>query len=139
MKMIIDYSKFQRELVNLSWAESSNELLLNILRDSEVLEGDRNMEEKVSIFPSEINLDAIKHMRTEKKPPLGVIPKKIWEEKIKIERYRDVYHACIRYRDAKLPIPIEWIIELQDIVVEILSSHDIRDPYSLMFKSVFEK
>src|SRR3989337_2030818 len=97
MKMIIDYSKFQRELVNLSWAESSNELLLNILRDSEVLEGDRNMEEKVSIFPSEIN------------------------------------------RDAKLPIPIEWIIELQDIVVEILSSHDIRDPYSLMFKSVFEK
>ena len=39
------------------------------------------------------------------KPPLGLIPKKIWEQKVKAERMAEVRGAIQRYLDAGFEIP----------------------------------
>ncbi len=39
-----------------------------------------------------------------KKPPLGIIPKKIHDEK----RFKELCAAIKRYQVANLPIPAEW-------------------------------
>lgn len=49
------------------------------------------------------------------KPPLGVMPKKIWE----LQRISDLKDAIDRYANAQINIPIEWIEEYNDLV----SSH----------------
>lgn len=45
-----------------------------------------------------------------KKPPLGLMPKKIWE-KIRIN---ELLAAMRRYSEVNKPIPIEWISELEE-------------------------
>jgi hypothetical protein len=50
------------------------------------------------------------------KPPLGLIPKRIHDKNVKIERYNDVCSAIARYYHARLKINIEWIEEYNDLV-----------------------
>lgn len=46
-----------------------------------------------------------------KEPPIGIMPRAIWEDK----RKRDIVNAMKRYADEGVPIPLEWIDELNDI------------------------
>ena len=50
------------------------------------------------------------------KPPLGLIPKKFHDERVKVERFNEVCGAIARYYDAGLKINIEWIEEYNDLV-----------------------
>ena len=46
------------------------------------------------------------------KPPLGLTPKKIWQE----ERLEQVSAAVQRYYEAGLEIPLDWIVEYNELV-----------------------
>lgn len=43
-----------------------------------------------------------------KKPPLGLEPRRFWEMKIINERLNDIGCAIERYSDSGLEIPVEW-------------------------------
>ena len=45
------------------------------------------------------------------KPPIGLMPKEIWETK----RINDIFDAMERYSKANQPIPIAWIFELKQL------------------------
>lgn len=51
-------------------------------------------------------------MENIKKPPIGLKPKYIWE----CERKLEIFEAMRRYSDAQMPIPIEWIEELKNLL-----------------------
>jgi hypothetical protein len=46
-----------------------------------------------------------------KKPPLGVMPRKIWEQ----DRQLDLLAAMQRYVEEDVKIPADWIDELNDL------------------------
>jgi len=46
------------------------------------------------------------------KPPLGVLPEKLWAEKVKSDRIADLLSAILRYSRASLPAPEAWVCEL---------------------------
>ena len=46
------------------------------------------------------------------KPPLGIIPKRLHDER----RAAALMAACVRYYDAFLPVPFDWIVELHAIL-----------------------
>ena len=50
------------------------------------------------------------------KPPLGLIPKRFYDQRVKVERFNEVCGAIARYYDARLKIKIEWIEEYNEIV-----------------------
>lgn len=56
------------------------------------------------------------------KPPLGLIPKKFHDERVKAERFNEVCGAIARYYDAGMKINIEWIQEYNELV-ESLGKH----------------
>jgi hypothetical protein len=45
-----------------------------------------------------------------KKPPLGIMPRKLWVEK----RIREINEAMTRYFATDEPVPDEWLVELRD-------------------------
>lgn len=49
------------------------------------------------------------------KPPLGVIPKKIWKK----QRLEELRGAVERYLEANQRIPIEWIEEYNQLLDDI--------------------
>jgi len=49
------------------------------------------------------------------KPPLGIIPKKIWKE----QRLGDLRDAVERYLEANQRVPIEWIKEYNELLEDI--------------------
>jgi hypothetical protein len=50
------------------------------------------------------------------KPPLGLIPKRFYDQRVKVERFNEVCGAIARYYDARLKIRIEWIEEYNELV-----------------------
>ncbi len=50
------------------------------------------------------------------RPPLGLIPKKFHDERVKVERFKEVCGAIARYYDAGMKINIEWIEEYNELV-----------------------
>lgn len=50
------------------------------------------------------------------RPPIGLIPKKFHDERVKVERFKDVCGAIARYYNAGLKINIEWIKEYNELV-----------------------
>ena len=60
-------------------------------------------------------------MKTEfkMKPPLGLITKKFHKERINVERFNEVCNAISRYYTAGLKIPIEWVVEYNELIVKI--------------------
>lgn len=54
------------------------------------------------------------------KPPLGLIPKKFHDERIKVKRFNEVRGAIARYYDAGMKINIEWIEEYNELVEYVL-------------------
>ena len=53
-------------------------------------------------------------------PPLGLIPKKFHDERVKIERFNEVCVAIARYYDAGMKINIEWIEEYNELVESVV-------------------
>lgn len=49
---------------------------------------------------------------SEEKPPLGIIPKYLWEE----NRAQDILNAMVRYSEKHLPTPREWIFEIAEYI-----------------------
>ena len=56
------------------------------------------------------------------KPPLGLIPKKFHDEKVKLERFKDVCGAITRYYSDGRKIDIEWILEYNELI-DAVSKH----------------
>lgn len=54
--------------------------------------------------------------------PLGLIPRKFHDERVKAERFNEVCGAIARYYDAGLKINIEWIEEYNELV-EFVAKH----------------
>ena len=53
------------------------------------------------------------------KPPLGLIPKRLYDERVTTERFNQVCEAISRYCNAGMKINIEWIEEYNDLVEKI--------------------
>lgn len=53
-----------------------------------------------------------------KKPPLGIMPKNIWES----IRFNELQMAINRYLDDQLPIPLEWIEEYNEFVKKLIKT-----------------
>lgn len=62
----------------------------------------------------ELFTDCNQTVAAEKKPPLGIMPRWIWERK----RCREIAEAIDRYTYAEKPIPAEWIEEYNELVGE---------------------
>ena len=56
-------------------------------------------------------------MKTEAKakPPIGIEPKRIWQEK----RLQELLKAIQRYKDAMIAVPHEWNEEALNLFVEL--------------------
>jgi hypothetical protein len=50
------------------------------------------------------------------KARLGLIPKRFYDQRVKVERFNEVCGAIARYYDARLKIKIEWIEEYNELV-----------------------
>jgi len=50
-----------------------------------------------------------------KTPPLGIMPKFIWETK----RYNALNAAIARYHNAQLVIPVEWVTERNELLLKL--------------------
>ena len=50
-------------------------------------------------------------MRNNSEPPVGVMPRNIWEEKRRLE----LYNAIARYLIDGYSIPVEWVEEYNEI------------------------
>jgi hypothetical protein len=61
------------------------------------------------------------------KPPLGLIPKTIHDNLVKVERFKEVCGAIARYYDARLMIKIEWIEEYNELVDYFIESKKFLD------------
>lgn len=53
--------------------------------------------------------------RLAKKPPLGVVPRRIWL----VERRNELRRAIIDYVEADVPVVLEWCEELDQITKEL--------------------
>ena len=51
-----------------------------------------------------------------KKPPLGLIPKWVYDRNSNIERLHEVRSAMARFYDAELEIPVWWIEEYNELL-----------------------
>lgn len=67
-------------------------------------------------FANSYELDCFKVVdEPQIKPPLGLIPRKIYLEKVNHHRINDILDAMKRYCDAEKDIPVEWAKELIDL------------------------
>lgn len=53
------------------------------------------------------------------KPPLGLTPKEIHHENVRLKRIIEIVEAIERYLDASIPIPTPWIEEYNTLVSEL--------------------
>ena len=53
--------------------------------------------------------------KTIEKPPLGIIPEKLWKE----QRLEDINNAIKRYIDANVTIQRQWIEERNKLLLEL--------------------
>lgn len=58
-----------------------------------------------------------------KKPPQGIEPRFSWEYR----RMDEIFEAMKRYSAAKQSIPLEWIVELDDLYVSMLNLSGRKD------------
>lgn len=69
----------------------------------------------VSLLEDEVDLIKIE------KPPLGIMPRKIFEENMIIERINDLNSAIQRYYNAQLEPNKAWFDELEELRVKLKS------------------
>ena len=66
---------------------------------------------------AQLGIGAVRGSAT--RPPLGLIPKKFHDERVKVERFNEVCGAIARYYDAGMKINIEWIEEYNELVESV--------------------
>ena len=54
-------------------------------------------------------------MMPTERPPLGLIPKEVWQSK----RFKEVCEAITRYYTSGFQIPLEWVEEYNELVVVV--------------------
>lgn len=64
---------------------------------------------------------------TVKKPPLGVMPRFLWDER----RMVDLTEAIERFTDAGEPVPEEWYYELIEVTTSVCKHMAKRDGKSI--------
>lgn len=57
-------------------------------------------------------------MRNIEKPPLGIMPKDLYYQRIELQRLADLCATISRYYNAGLPIRMEWVEEYNELVVK---------------------
>lgn len=58
------------------------------------------------------------------KPPLGVIPKKYWQQQVNTSRVIDLARAIKSYAEEGLPVDPEWVKEYNELL-EVINSGNI--------------
>jgi uncharacterized protein (UPF0335 family) len=53
------------------------------------------------------------------KPPIGIMPKHIWEYKVKEERLKSILSAMERFEKENKQIPNEWFSEYLELTTEL--------------------
>ena len=75
----------------------------------------KNIDDTGKVLP-ECPIEAIEESEPDpdenKKPPLGIMPRELWEER----RIREILAAMKRYEKENVPIPQEWARELRDLI-----------------------
>jgi len=74
-------------------------------------------DEKNKVVISKCCFVAVPLTNTPVKPPLGLIPRKIYWEELNYCRRQDIIAAMQRRMEAKMDIPVEWCKELIDLVI----------------------
>jgi hypothetical protein len=64
------------------------------------------------ITPEEMEQTKVEMINKAKKPPIGIVPRRIFEE----HRASEIAMAVERYTSHAHPIPIEWVEEYNEIV-----------------------
>lgn len=59
------------------------------------------------------------HPGSVRKPPLGVIPRNIYERNCKVTRLNDLSAAINRYLQHSMKVPEEWIQEYNGLAEEL--------------------
>jgi uncharacterized protein (UPF0335 family) len=54
-----------------------------------------------------------------KKKPIGIMPRKLWEQTVREERLKNLLSAIERYEKANEPIANEWNKEYLDLTLEL--------------------
>jgi hypothetical protein len=80
---------------------------LSLIYVDELLNNDKCTEVTVETLVEEKSVDGLSN-----KPPIGIMPKYIWESK----RQRELSDAINRYLEAALPVPSEWIEEYNELI-----------------------
>lgn len=60
-------------------------------------------------------------MELEEKPPLGLVPKSLWQE----QRLYDIEQAIKRYMGTLYPIPREWLDE-RDELIDLIRDRNVN-------------
>lgn len=68
------------------------------------------------VVPEMYGVDVSSENNPPIKPPLGLIPRKIYWEELNYHRRQDIIAAMQRRMEAKMDIPVEWCKELIDLV-----------------------
>ena len=76
----------------------------------EIEEEEENHEKPLIGYPEVFTADPDRTAK--KKPPLGIMPRYLWERK----RCREIAEAIDRYTYAEKPIPNEWVEEYNELV-----------------------
>jgi|TARA_R110000764_G_scaffold139988_1_gene228057 hypothetical protein len=58
------------------------------------------------------------------KPPIGLMPKKIAQ----LKRMEDIFAAVVRYNEADVAVPAEWLVELNKLII---ATSDGRTPLEM--------
>lgn len=53
-----------------------------------------------------------------KRPPLGLMPRVVYDERCNSERIEQILRAMARYSDAQMAVPMEWIKEIAERLKE---------------------
>lgn len=61
--------------------------------------------------------EAYDFMNQPKIPPLGIMPRQIWESR----RVMDILKAMDRYVEANTPIPLNWVEEYNELIKKLNS------------------
>jgi hypothetical protein len=51
--------------------------------------------------------------------PIGIKPINIWKAEVQLLRLKALSNTIFRYADKKIPIPLEWVVELNNLIEQL--------------------
>lgn len=86
--------------------------------NQEELRAKKAAKKTITSLTLEMKEQLVKDRTTKPKPPIGLVPEKIFYEEVVAQRFRDVKDAIARYVAADIPVPSEWISEYNTLANE---------------------